>query len=84
MSRFQTTAGERLQWRVIVRPQSAKDPLKSVSPLSWHLSHCQAPRDADAHCVDGRLRLELSGDPDGHCLLDESCPRCATSVAPSG
>ena len=80
MSRFQQSTGPRLWWRVIVRPQLATNLAESLSPLSWHLSHCQAPGQADAHCTDGRLRLNLSGDPDGHCMLGETCPRCATSA----
>jgi hypothetical protein len=26
--------------------------------------------------------LETGGDPDGHCLVDEVCPRCAMDSAP--
>jgi hypothetical protein len=38
---------------------------------------CRAPLDPEQHCQQGRNLMESVGDPDGHCLIDGSCPRCA-------
>jgi len=41
------------------------------------MMECSDPARADAHCDFGRRLLADGADPDGHCLIDGSCPRCA-------
>jgi hypothetical protein len=59
------------RWRVVVH---ALD--NGTVQTSWHLAECSAPHDPAAHCAHGRQGLESLGDPDGHCLIDGTCPRC--------
>lgn len=77
MSRFRTDSGERLQWRVLVQTAGRLDPSKASLPLAWHLVHCAEPMLASSHCAVGQQLLAGDADPDGHCLLNGVCPRCA-------
>jgi hypothetical protein len=92
MSRFQmltrpevplrTRGGSRLHWRVIVRSTGKLDPSRiAARTMAWHLVECVDPRLASAHCQRGRLLLADGGDPDGHCLIHDTCPRSETTVA---
>jgi hypothetical protein len=66
----------------VVRTEGRLDPSRPSRPLAWHLVTCLDPTRADAHCSHGRQLLEVgAADPDGHCLLDDACPRCATQPA---
>src|SRR5688572_23927232 len=67
----------RLRWRVVVRTEGKLDPSRSSRPLAWHLVTCADLDLADAHCAQGQVLLTASGDPEGHCLLEGVCPRCA-------
>jgi hypothetical protein len=71
-----TAAVGRLRWRVVVRTEGHLDPSRATRPLAWHLIGCPAPAQADAHCLEGRRLLLAGGDPEGHCLLEGTCPRC--------
>ena len=50
--------------------------------MAWHLVECADPVLAAAHCSEGNLLLAAGADPDGHCLVDGACPRCALLTAP--
>jgi hypothetical protein len=65
-------------WRAVVH--SGADGLVQTS---WHLASCRSPFDPEAHCDAGRHGLETAGDPDGHCLADGACARCADSATTS-
>ena len=72
-----TAAAVRLRWRVVVRTEGKLDPSRPSRPLAWHLVTCRELELADSHCEEGRRLLATAGDPEGHCLLDGICPRCA-------
>jgi hypothetical protein len=74
-----TPASTRLRWRVVVRTdgKGKLDPARPARPLSWHLVTCANPEEPAAHCPEGRRLLAAANDPEGHCLLDEVCPRDA-------
>ena len=67
----------RLRWRVVVRSGGGPDQSRSQGHLSWHLADCANPLASDTHCAVGRDLLDSGADPDGHCLIDGDCPRCA-------
>ena len=81
MSRFQLRAGERLHWRAIVRTTGALESSRGSHSLMWHLVECADPARPDAHCPEGLRLLSAGADPDGHCLVDAECPRCAVANA---
>ena len=81
MTRFQARDGKRLHWRVTVQSASKQDGSRGPK-MAWHLVDCADPVLESAHCLEGRLLLAANGDPDGHCLVDEACPRCAVLNAP--
>ena len=70
----------RLRWRVVVGTKGL-DPSRPSRPLAWHMTECQSPLLAEAHCPRGRELLAEGADPDGHCWIDENCPRCASLLA---
>jgi hypothetical protein len=72
-----TPGAPRLHWRVVVQTNGKLDPSRPSRPLAWHLATCRAPDVVDAHCAYGRRLVSAGGDPEGHCLLDSACPRCA-------
>ena len=78
MPRFQTRDGTRLHWRVIVQSASKQDGSRGGPKMAWHLVECADPLLEAAHCPAGRLLLSGGADPDGHCLIDGACPRCAS------
>jgi hypothetical protein len=82
MSRFQARTGERLHWRAHVRTTGALESSRASHALSWHLVECAHPTQLDAHCPVGVHLLSTGADPDGHCLVDAECPRCALANAP--
>jgi hypothetical protein len=82
MSRFQTRSGERLHWRALVRTSGALETARAAHGLSWHLVECADPAQPEAHCPVGVDMLSTGGDPDGHCLVNGACPRCALANAP--
>jgi hypothetical protein len=77
MSRFQERTGERLHWRALVRTTGALDTSRASHGLSWHLVECADPTQPQSHCPVGADLLSTGADPDGHCLVDGTCPRCA-------
>jgi hypothetical protein len=70
----------RLRWRVVVGTKGL-DPSRPSRPLAWHMTECQSPLLAEAHCPRGRELLAEGADPDGHCWIAENCPRCASLLA---
>jgi hypothetical protein len=76
MPRFRASTGDRLHWRVIVPTQGRLDPSRGTQPLAWHLMECSDAALLDGHCAVGRRLLADGSDPDGHCLIDGTCPRC--------
>ena len=83
MSRFQVRSGQRLHWRALVRTTGALEASRaSTHALSWHLVECTDPAQLDSHCAVGADLLSTGADPDGHCLLNGTCPRCALANAP--
>jgi hypothetical protein len=86
MSRFQAREGERLHWRAHMRTSGALDPSRPTHGLSWHLVECADPTQPESHCPLGVDMLTTGADPDGHCLVNGMCPRCAqanAAVAPA-
>jgi hypothetical protein len=83
MSRFQARTGERLHWRAHVPTSGALETSRAAQGLSWHLVECADATRLDAHCPVGVGRLSTGTDPDGHCLVDGACPRCALANAPT-
>jgi hypothetical protein len=76
-----TSGAARLHWRVVVQTDGKLDPSRATRPLAWHLATCRTPDVADAHCPVGRrLQAAGGGDPEGHCLADGVCPRCAAQA----
>jgi len=45
--------------------------------MEWHLAGCTEPGNPEAHCATGQALMKDGIDPDGHCLIDDACPRCA-------
>ena len=83
MARFQVRGGGRLHWRVIVHSSGKLDPSRSSHRMAWHLVECADPAGEGSHCAHGQSLLASGGDPDGHCLVNDACPRCAMgSLAP--
>lgn len=74
-------APARLRWRVFVRTgRGALDAARPARPLAWHLTSCADAEALDAHCEIGRPLVAANDDPDGHCLVDGACPRCALEL----
>jgi hypothetical protein len=65
-------SGPRLAWRAFVHLDG-----RETAQVAWHLAACGALRQPIAHCPEGQRRLETSGDPEGHCLVDDQCLQCA-------
>ena len=65
---------KRLLWRAVIHSVD-----RETVQTTWHLAACQAPFQPAAHCPDGQRLLETIGDPDGHCLIDGQCGRCASA-----
>lgn len=82
MSRFQARTGARLRWRAHVRTTGALESSRVSHALSWHLVECADPIQLESHCPVGVDLLSTGADPDGHCLVDGTCPRCALANAP--
>ncbi len=82
MSRFQARGGKRLHWRALVRTTGALESSRTTHALSWHLVECANPALLESHCPVGVDMLSTGADPDGHCLVDGECPRCALANAP--
>jgi hypothetical protein len=74
------TQAPRLRWRVVVGTKGL-DPSRPSRPLAWHMTECQSPLLAEAHCPRGRELLAEGADPDGHCWIAENCPRCASLLS---
>jgi hypothetical protein len=68
--------GLRLRWRVLVRTDGRLDPSRPSRPLAWHLATCVDVTAQDKHCPEGHRLLDEGADPDGHCMLEDICPRC--------
>jgi hypothetical protein len=66
----------RQRWRAFVHPGQKLDPARGVQPIAWHLADCDDPARSEAHCAVGRHLLATDGNPDGHCLVGGTCPRC--------
>lgn len=82
MSRFQARTGARLHWRALVKTTGALEASRASHALAWHLVECADPTQPEAHCPVGVDMLKTGADPDGHCLVDGTCPRCAVADAP--
>lgn len=81
MSRFQPRGGERLYWRVIAQSAGTNAGSRGARPMAWHLVDCADSANEEAHCLEGRVLMAAGGDPDGHCLVHDACPRCAMANA---
>jgi hypothetical protein len=81
MTRFQARGGERLHWRALVRTTGALESSRISHGLSWHLVECADPTQLGSHCPVGVDLLTAGADPDGHCLVNGTCPRCALENA---
>jgi hypothetical protein len=65
-------APRRVFWRAVVH---AAD--RGMVQTAWHLAECTVTGESSAHCPVGQELVEKSGDPDGHCMIDGECRRCA-------
>jgi hypothetical protein len=70
----------RFRWRAIVRVGQRFDAARGHQSLAWHLADCADPAQLEAHCELGRHLIATDGNPDGHCLVDGSCPRCPATA----
>jgi hypothetical protein len=66
----------RLRWRVVIHAGEKIDASRGQQPLAWHLAECANPASPEAHCDIGRRLIATDGNPDGHCLIGGTCPRC--------
>lgn len=71
----------RLRWRAVVHPGQKLDPARGLPPVAWHLADCDDPTRSEAHCDVGRHLLATDGNPDGHCLVGGTCPRCLDATS---
>src|SRR5437867_6089826 len=62
----------RLRWRAVVHVHD-----RDTIHTTWHLGDCTAPLNAANHCPEGQRLLGTVGDPEGHCLINGVCGRCA-------
>jgi hypothetical protein len=67
-------ASARLPWRAIVHPAGDQ----SIR-TTWHMAGCGDPSAPAAHCETGQSLMTSAGDPDGHCLINGNCLRCAVT-----
>jgi hypothetical protein len=75
------SGGARLHWRVVVSAGERLDASRGQQPLAWHLVECGNPRAVESHCEAGQRLMQADGNPDGHCLVADECPRCAQASA---
>jgi hypothetical protein len=74
-------AAPRVRWRVTVRPAAATAHAdRTAGRMAWHLADCTGG--LEGHCPEGQRQLAAGGDPDGHCLVDGTCGRCARPALP--
>jgi hypothetical protein len=73
----------RLHWRAVVHAGERLDASRGQQPLAWHLVECAKPAAVESHCEAGQRLMESDGNPDGHCLVDGECPRCAQASTPA-
>jgi hypothetical protein len=66
----------RVRWRAVVHVGQRFDAARGQQPLAWHLVGCDDPARPEAHCALGRHLLATDGNPDGHCWVGGTCPRC--------
>ncbi len=73
--------GPRLYWRAVVQGNRKPGDGHVETGLAWHLAGCEAPSVAASHCPEGQRLMVEQKNPDGHCLVDGTCPRCALATA---
>ncbi len=71
---------DRLYWRAVVNSNRKPGDGQIDAGVAWHLTDCRAPSAAESHCPEGQILLRTQGNPDGHCLANGVCPRCAGTV----
>ena len=74
-------AARRFRWRAVIHSGGKLDPSAGHPAVAWHHAECSAPASRDAHCEVGRRLIEFDGNPDGHCQVGETCPRCDEAAA---
>ena len=74
-------AASRLYWRAVVNGNRKSGDGRIDAGVAWHLADCPAPSSAESHCPEGQILLGTQGNPDGHCLIDGVCQRCALAGA---
>src|SRR4051794_20370412 len=75
------TNARRFRWRAVIHSGGKLDPSAGNPAVAWHHAECTAPSSNEAHCEVGRRLIALDGNPDGHCQLGETCPRCDEALA---
>ena len=66
----------RLFWKAVIRVGARFGATREGDRVEWHLSGCAAPEGGE-HCSEGQRLLDLNGQPDGHCVINGVCGRCA-------
>ena len=66
--------GRRLPWRAVVHMRD-----RDTLVTTWHMAGCASPADPAVHCPEGQQLIQKVADPDGHCLIDGVCARCAAN-----
>jgi hypothetical protein len=70
------TVPRRFRWRAVIHSGKKVDSSSGGPSVSWHLADCDDPASAEAHCEIGRHLIATDGNPDGHCQVGGTCPRC--------
>jgi hypothetical protein len=66
----------RFRWRAVIHAGQKIDPARGLQPVAWHLAECDDPWRSESHCEIGRHLIATDGNPDGHCYVHGTCPRC--------
>ena len=74
----------RLRWRAVVHARQSVDAAHGQQPIAWHLADCDDPARPEAHCDIGRHLLASDGNPEGHCRVAGTCPRCPEGTSHGG
>src|SRR5262249_13076458 len=66
----------RFRWRAVIHAGQKIDPARGLQPVAWHLAECEDTWRSESPCEIGRHLIATDGNPDGHCYVHGTCPRC--------